>query len=106
MRALLTGLSLLLVSCYGYSRDIDSPAVNVRSITAYWAQIAPNTLYSYTFTGLSSSDSCGKEGLADAISGDSNINRILQMAYSLNEKVKVSIDPRCKITTVILSEDN
>ncbi|EGG3069951.1 hypothetical protein MOR33_004188 [Salmonella enterica] len=105
MRSLLTGISLLALCFSAYSRDLDSAPVSVKRITAYWAATAPNTIYSYTFSGLDTPDSCGKNDEADAVSGDSNINRILQMAYSLNEKVKVGITSNCTITTVMLDTD-
>ncbi|ECH9421231.1 hypothetical protein AA23_24825, partial [Salmonella enterica subsp. enterica] len=95
-------LMALMFGGAGTALDAKAEAVSVKRITAYWATTVPNNIYSYTFDGLTTSDSCGKDGQADAISGDSNINRILQMAYSLNEKVKIDINKNCVITTVML----
>ncbi|EEM1821122.1 hypothetical protein GKA92_23660 [Salmonella enterica subsp. enterica] len=96
---------LFFISFYSYSYVPGNTIVYVKSITAYWAATASNDIYSYTFEGLGKDEHCGKDDDVDAISGDPNINRVLQMAYSLNEKVKVGISSGCVITGVVIDSD-
>lgn len=87
--------------------DTNSQAVFVESIKADYAAQSPNNIFYYTFTPSSGlPGGCGKMDDKYAKSGDSNINRILQMAYALDAKVKVGLDDynSCVITTAIVSD--
>lgn len=90
-----------------FATSTSSDAILVQSIKGDWATDNSNTLYFYSFkTNSNLPGGCGKPGGILAKSGDANINRILQLAYALDAKVKIGVDNlnSCIITTAIVDD--
>ncbi|RBQ35580.1 hypothetical protein C2125_05255 [Rahnella aquatilis] len=67
-----------------------SGGVTVEGIYSVWEKNSAQTLYYYTFLGELKSD-CGKPESKYAVSGDANINRLIQMAFLTGHPFKVDI---------------
>lgn len=89
---------------YAAQKDLDtrvSDAVRVSRIRA--DDVTPDR-FRYEFTGGRLDTPCGAESGPWADSSDKNINDVLKMAYTLNQKIIISTFGDCKIRMVITTK--
>lgn len=103
----LAGVIATLFTSSLFAAETNTVAVLVQAIKADYRAENTSDLYYYTFKVNGNLPSnCGKSGGRFAKSGDANINKILQLAYALDAKVKVGLDGSkdCVITTAVVDD--